>query len=320
MAEPLSMAPPPAESDANLGDVDDEMSVGSGDPDATWQMPSSTEAPSSMPSDDLGGFEDFASPAAPDFTEPSPPPLEMAPPPPRQDDPVAAASKPPAKVDPLTPMTPMTPIEMEDPFTPEPPELGATNEVPPVPRAPEPIPSVDTRATIDPVRAGGKPIEPLSVSSRPSSPEPPELTEIPVMSTEPETDFAPVDAASGGFSFLDTPEPAEDEPPMRADEPPMMEMPAQSSVKATPAPEPPMVDAAPIGQVPTQSREPAAVSASSSSVGVDDDLVERVAQRVVDKLSSKVIQEIAWEVVPDLAEGLIRREIDALKSKLPKSG
>ena len=48
--------------------------------------------------------------------------------------------------------------------------------------------------------------------------------------------------------------------------------------------------------------------------------MERMAQRVVDKLSSKIIQEIAWEVVPDLAEGLIQKEIDALKSKMPKSG
>ncbi len=59
---------------------------------------------------------------------------------------------------------------------------------------------------------------------------------------------------------------------------------------------------------------------SPSPTGDDDDLVERIAQRVVDKLSSKVIQEIAWEVVPDLAEGLIRREIDVLKAKIPKSG
>ena len=54
--------------------------------------------------------------------------------------------------------------------------------------------------------------------------------------------------------------------------------------------------------------------------GVDDDLVERIAQRVVDKLSAKVIQDIAWEVVPDLAEGLIQKEIDVLKSRMPKSG
>jgi CheY-like chemotaxis protein len=69
----------------------------------------------------------------------------------------------------------------------------------------------------------------------------------------------------------------------------------------------------------TASSEPSDNSSGHpSSVAIDDDLIEKVAQRVVDKLSEKVIQEIAWEVVPDLAEGLIRREIEALKAKIPK--
>jgi hypothetical protein len=51
---------------------------------------------------------------------------------------------------------------------------------------------------------------------------------------------------------------------------------------------------------------------------IDDALIDKLAARVVDKLSQKIIQEIAWEVVPDLAEGLIQREIDALKAKLAK--
>ncbi len=58
---------------------------------------------------------------------------------------------------------------------------------------------------------------------------------------------------------------------------------------------------------------------TSSNNHIDDELVERIARLVVDKLSEKVVQEIAWEVVPDLAEGLIRREIDALKSEVEKS-
>jgi CheY-like chemotaxis protein len=51
---------------------------------------------------------------------------------------------------------------------------------------------------------------------------------------------------------------------------------------------------------------------------IDDALIDKLAARVVEKLSQKIIQEIAWEVVPDLAEGLIQREIDALKAKLAK--
>jgi hypothetical protein len=51
---------------------------------------------------------------------------------------------------------------------------------------------------------------------------------------------------------------------------------------------------------------------------MDEEFLDKLAARVVDKLSQKIIQEIAWEVVPDLAEGLIQREIDALKAKLAK--
>jgi hypothetical protein len=51
---------------------------------------------------------------------------------------------------------------------------------------------------------------------------------------------------------------------------------------------------------------------------IDEALLDKLAARVVDKLSQKIIQEIAWEVVPDLAEGMIQREIDALKAKLAK--
>ena len=78
--------------------------------------------------------------------------------------------------------------------------------------------------------------------------------------------------------------------------------------------EPPMATSPEPVHTPSTSRP----AAPAQSGPVDDDLVEQVAQRVVDKLSQKVIQEIAWEVVPDLAEGLIQREIEALKSKIPK--
>jgi len=47
-------------------------------------------------------------------------------------------------------------------------------------------------------------------------------------------------------------------------------------------------------------------------------LAEKVAEKVISKISAKMIQEIAWEVVPDLAESLIRKEIEALKAKIPR--
>jgi hypothetical protein len=80
---------------------------------------------------------------------------------------------------------------------------------------------------------------------------------------------------------------------------------------------------------PTEIAEPRVFAASTSSPAadggpaaipgvIDDALIDKLAARVVDKLSQKILQEIAWEVVPDLAEGMIQREIEALKAKLAK--
>jgi len=273
------------------GPVDNEMSVGNEDPEATWQMPPPTPgAPQeALPAaGDLGGFEDFAA-APPAAAEP--PAMDKTPPAPpmKQDEPPALAA----------------PELGADPLAPDPPELVTTNEVSPVEMTPEAIPSVDTQATMDPVKAGADAFAPLPSTPEPANPEPPQVTEMPpAMSTEPEAPSPPV-------------EPANDLETLDALAPPLASTPSEPE----PAPEAPPAapvmlpakDAAIESPLPTADTQ---VPASSA----DDDLVERVAQRVVDKLSSKIIQEIAWEVVPDLAEGLIRREIDVLKSKIPKSG
>ena len=293
MAEPapINMPAPPGEASLG-GPVDNEMSVGDEDPDATWQMPSSTpEVPLGIPdaplpaAGDLGGVENFAAapPAAgqpPPMAEP--PAMDMAPPPP------AMAATPDPGV---------------DLFTPDPPELGSTNEVSPVEMTPESIPSVDTQSTMDPVRAGGDAFTPLPSTPEPANPEPPQISEMPAMPTEPETPFTPVEPANE-LESLDVPAP------------PVLPSPEPTPVPEAPTVVPvmPVMDASMESPLSTSDpRVPAATSA-------DDDLVESVAERVVDKLSSKIIQEIAWEVVPDLAEGLIQREIDVLKSKIPKSG
>jgi hypothetical protein len=40
------------------------------------------------------------------------------------------------------------------------------------------------------------------------------------------------------------------------------------------------------------------------------EMIETIARRVVELMSDKVVREIAWEVVPDLAELLIKRKLD----------
>ena len=58
-----------------------------------------------------------------------------------------------------------------------------------------------------------------------------------------------------------------------------------------------------------------AVSAASPSTGITADslspeMIDAIARRVVEMMSDKVVREIAWEVVPDLAELLIKRQLE----------
>ena len=65
--------------------------------------------------------------------------------------------------------------------------------------------------------------------------------------------------------------------------------------------------------------EPVPVVAQASSpvpalttVEITEDLINKIADRVVAKLSEKLVSEIVWQVVPDLAEKMIRRELEKL--------
>ena len=68
---------------------------------------------------------------------------------------------------------------------------------------------------------------------------------------------------------------------------------------------------------PEPAPEPAPVSVSSeqSAVSISADqlspeMIDAIARRVVEMMSDKVVREIAWEVVPDLAELLIKRQLE----------
>ena len=62
--------------------------------------------------------------------------------------------------------------------------------------------------------------------------------------------------------------------------------------------------------------EPEAQSGPSSvsSVGqLSPEMIDAIARRAVELMSDKVIREIAWEVVPDLAELLIKKQLEETK-------
>jgi hypothetical protein len=61
--------------------------------------------------------------------------------------------------------------------------------------------------------------------------------------------------------------------------------------------------------------EPVAPDASVIPGQLSPEMIDAIARRAVELMSDKVIREIAWEVVPDLAELLIKRQ---LEEKQPK--
>jgi hypothetical protein len=45
-----------------------------------------------------------------------------------------------------------------------------------------------------------------------------------------------------------------------------------------------------------------------------DEQIDRLAARVVEKLSDRIVREIAWEVIPDMAEIVIKQRIKELEA------
>jgi CheY-like chemotaxis protein len=62
----------------------------------------------------------------------------------------------------------------------------------------------------------------------------------------------------------------------------------------------------------TESSQPAT---SISADQLSPEMIDAIARRCVELMSDKVIREIAWEVVPDLAELLIKRQLEEKQAK-----
>jgi CheY-like chemotaxis protein len=59
--------------------------------------------------------------------------------------------------------------------------------------------------------------------------------------------------------------------------------------------------------------EPVASSTTLSADQLSPEMIDAIARRVVEMMSDKVVREIAWEVVPDLAELLIKQQLEKTK-------
>jgi CheY-like chemotaxis protein len=165
----------------------------------------------------------------------------------------------------------------------------------PTPVAPPPLPRFEERPAAHGEAKGGRGFEPARPVREPVlRPEPVRAVAPPVWGApprSPETLPVPSAATPGGKAKPEEPR-AE---PRRA---------AES-----------FADLADSGGEPTP---PAAPASEAAAVSVPVDMVEKIAQRVVAQISEKAVREIAWEVIPDLAEALIKQEIERLKAELQK--
>ena len=62
--------------------------------------------------------------------------------------------------------------------------------------------------------------------------------------------------------------------------------------------------------------EPDAETEEHSSRGLSDQDIEKIANRVVELIGDQVVREISWDVIPDLAEIVIKDRIKELESQV----
>jgi CheY-like chemotaxis protein len=143
----------------------------------------------------------------------------------------------------------------------------------------------------------------------------------------------PAPAAAAGFNWSVEPEPVRAEPqraePQRSEQPtgpweiaappppapwkapePLAETPAAPEAFASPEP------AYPPGPTVAEPAEPAAAHAAAGNGHLSEDDVDRIARRVVELLGDRTVRDVAWEVIPDMAEVIIRDRLRELEAQV----
>ena len=66
---------------------------------------------------------------------------------------------------------------------------------------------------------------------------------------------------------------------------------------------------------PAPVHEPALAPTAAASADLTEEQIDRIARRVVQLMSDQVVQNIAWEVIPDMAEMVVKERIRQLESE-----
>jgi hypothetical protein len=194
-----------------------------------------------------------------------------------------------------------------------PPVLMRTGSVTLPPAAPEG--EGGTTGAFEPVEIPAAAEEVLEAEPSPAfEPEPPPFAPEPAPEFEPgPAPFEPEPPP--------TPAPVREVPPVPPPPPRVAAPPPFIAPPPEPRPAPPPV-AESFADVASEVAEPASPPpppSEAAAVAVPVEMVEKIAQRVVAQISEKAVREIAWEVIPDLAEALIKQEIERLKAELQKA-
>jgi CheY-like chemotaxis protein len=260
-------------------------------------------------------------PAVPSWLAPAyePPPLPPAEPvaPPMEPEatfaaPVESAFSSPAEPSAwLAPERESLPPAEPEPVTTLPPLLPAALAVPP----PEPVPTVggvplplEHDASFPIANRSTQPMRPIHEAVEPSEPTPDLYVRRQAVTQEMggnasarpvEVEPAPPVSASAPWAPLPVsaeaePVPAEPPPPPPAPEPVPAPVPMEEPMKAAPEP----------------ALEPPAAAPSLTDAQID-----AIARKIVELFGDKVLREVAWEVIPDLAEMVIKTRIAELEAE-----
>ncbi|HUO86968.1 MAG TPA: response regulator [Thermoanaerobaculia bacterium] len=180
----------------------------------------------------------------------------------------------------------------------------------------EVAPAVEPVADDEPAWAGGEPFEPAWDSVETPEPADDEDAETPSWALDETGDAGSADRPEGATEAAEawSPPPAAGEATpaeATAEAPPA----AERARHGDPFPELSRPQPAATPTVAVRPSEPAAKGDTGEGRLSADD-VDRVARRVVELLGDQVVREVAWEVVPDLAEVVIKDRLRELESQV----
>jgi CheY-like chemotaxis protein len=144
--------------------------------------------------------------------------------------------------------------------------------------------------------------QPEALSEPASEPEPMSAAPMPDLTAEAAPEDMPFATEAAAEPEAEEPQPVETVPP--PSEPAWSPL---AAAEAAAEPEEPVVPP------PALAPETPVIPIRSSEL--TDDQVDRIARRVIELMSDQIVRNIAWEVIPDLAEMVVKERIRQLESE-----